>query len=90
MELSLNSRLVFVPKTISQFLEQVSKIKDESEKLSKLEDYLKRFEEERGKIDAFKRELPLCTSLVNNGGLYFYFFCCTCVLVFGRWVFDFL
>ncbi|XP_062102111.1 transcription factor HHO5 [Humulus lupulus] len=66
MELSLNSGLVFVPKTISDFLQQVSTIRDGSEKLSKLDDYVKRFEEERRKIDAFKRELPLCMSLVND------------------------
>ncbi|KAM6564407.1 hypothetical protein CsatB_024405 [Cannabis sativa] len=68
MELSLNnnSGLAFVPKIISEFLEHVSKIRDGSEKLSKLDDYVKRFEEEKRKIDAFKRELPLCMSLVTD------------------------
>ncbi|KAK5817119.1 myb family transcription factor EFM-like [Gossypium arboreum] len=32
----------------------------------KLEDYLSRLEEERLKIDAFKRELPLCMQLLTN------------------------
>ncbi|KAF4400064.1 hypothetical protein CsatB_011488 [Cannabis sativa] len=32
----------------------------------KLEDYLNRLEEERLKIDAFKRELPLCMQLLTN------------------------
>ncbi|KAK9715288.1 hypothetical protein RND81_06G154700 [Saponaria officinalis] len=32
----------------------------------KLEDYLTRLEEERLKIDAFKRELPLCMQLLTN------------------------
>ncbi|POO02741.1 GARP transcription factor [Trema orientale] len=66
MELSLNSSMVFVPKTISEFLAEVSTIRNGSEKLSKLDDYVQRFEEERRKIDAFKRELPLCMSLVND------------------------
>jgi len=33
----------------------------------KLEDLLSRLEQERLKIDAFKRELPLCMQLLNNG-----------------------
>lgn len=33
----------------------------------KLEEYLNRLEEERLKIDAFKRELPLCMQLLTNG-----------------------
>lgn len=33
----------------------------------KLEDFLARLEEERLKIDAFKRELPLCMQLLTNG-----------------------
>lgn len=33
----------------------------------KLEDFLNRLEEERLKIDAFKRELPLCMQLLTNG-----------------------
>ncbi|KAL8129558.1 hypothetical protein V2J09_018713 [Rumex salicifolius] len=31
-----------------------------------LEDYLSRLEQERLKIDAFKRELPLCMHLLSN------------------------
>ncbi|XP_019171025.1 PREDICTED: myb family transcription factor EFM-like [Ipomoea nil] len=34
--------------------------------LQKLEDFLSRLEEERLKIDAFKRELPLCMQLLTN------------------------
>lgn len=33
----------------------------------KLEEFLSRLEEERLKIDAFKRELPLCMQLLTNG-----------------------
>lgn len=32
-----------------------------------LEEFLTRLEEERVKIDAFKRELPLCMQLLTNG-----------------------
>lgn len=39
----------------------------ESTSQIKLEDFLARLEEERHKIEAFKRELPLCMQLVNNG-----------------------
>ena len=67
MELSLDSSLVPIPTTISDFLAEVSTIRDSSEKLSKLNDYVKRLEEEMKKIDAFKRELPLCMILLNDG-----------------------
>ena len=33
----------------------------------KLREFLARLEEERLKIDAFKRELPLCMHLLNHG-----------------------
>ncbi|OIT29678.1 myb family transcription factor efm [Nicotiana attenuata] len=36
------------------------------EKTLKIEDYVKRLEDEMKKIDAFKRELPLCLLLVND------------------------
>lgn len=68
MELSLDSSLLFVPTTISEFIVQVSTIRDGSEKLSKLDDYVQRLEDEMKKIDAFKRELPLCMILLNEGG----------------------
>lgn len=37
---------------------------DESQKLAV---YLRHLEEERGKIEAFKRELPLCMQLLDAG-----------------------
>lgn len=37
-----------------------------NEQTQKLEDFLARLEEERLKIDAFKRELPLCMQLLTN------------------------
>lgn len=68
MELSLDSSLVFIPATISEFIAEISSIRDISEKLSKLDDYVNRLEDEMKKIDAFKRELPLCILLLNDGG----------------------
>ncbi|VVA15262.1 PREDICTED: myb [Prunus dulcis] len=65
-ELSLDFRPTFVPKTISDFLKEVSMIGSVSERLSKLDDFVKRLEEEMRKIDAFKRELPLCMFLLND------------------------
>ncbi|KAI4327488.1 hypothetical protein L6164_019941 [Bauhinia variegata] len=66
MELSLDLSLGFVPKTVSEFLGEISRSRDRSEKLSMLDDFVKRLEEEMRKIDAFKRELPLCVLLVND------------------------
>ncbi|KAK8640135.1 hypothetical protein V6N13_007895 [Hibiscus sabdariffa] len=65
-ELSLDFRPTFVPKTISSFLKEVSLIGNVSDKVSILDAFVKRLEEEMRKIDAFKRELPLCMILLND------------------------
>ncbi|XP_010540320.1 PREDICTED: myb family transcription factor EFM isoform X2 [Tarenaya hassleriana] len=65
-ELSLDLRPSFQPRTISDFLKEVSAIGDVSERVSKLEDFVKEFEGEMKKIDGFKRELPLCMLLLND------------------------
>ncbi|XP_021896708.1 transcription factor HHO6 isoform X1 [Carica papaya] len=66
-ELSLDFRpSSFVPKTISDFLKEVSRIGSVSEKVSKLDGFVKGLEEEMRKIDAFKRELPLCMLLLKD------------------------
>lgn len=46
---------------------------DHPDQTQKLEDFLSHLEEERLKIDAFKRELPLCMQLLTNGILLFIF-----------------
>ncbi|KAL4320031.1 hypothetical protein GQ457_18G016660 [Hibiscus cannabinus] len=65
-ELSLDFRPTFIPKTITNFLKEVSLIGNASDKASKLDAILKGLEEEMKKIDAFKRELPLCMLLLND------------------------
>ncbi|GLU02993.1 hypothetical protein SLE2022_202170 [Rubroshorea leprosula] len=65
-ELSLEFRPTFVPKTITEFLGEVSMIGNVSEKISKLDGFVKLLEEEMRKIDAFKRELPYCMLLLND------------------------
>ncbi|KAI9127529.1 hypothetical protein K1719_000522 [Acacia pycnantha] len=65
-ELSLDLRPTFVPKTISDFLHEVSAIGNAADKLSRFDEFLKRLEEEMMKIDVFKRELPLCLLLLND------------------------
>ncbi|KAJ4830095.1 hypothetical protein Tsubulata_017778 [Turnera subulata] len=65
-ELSLDFRPTFVPKTISDFLKEVSLIADVSEKASRVNSFVDGLEEEMKKIDAFKRELPLCMLLLND------------------------
>jgi uncharacterized protein YqfA (UPF0365 family) len=44
---------------------------DQLEQTQKLQEFLARLEEERLKIEAFKRELPLCMQLLTNGNLSF-------------------
>ncbi|XP_057419863.1 myb family transcription factor EFM-like isoform X2 [Lotus japonicus] len=65
-ELSLDLRPSFVPKTVANFLYELSTIPRSTDKLSRLHDFLARLEDELRKIDAFKRELPLCMLLLND------------------------
>ncbi|XP_044507391.1 transcription factor HHO6 [Mangifera indica] len=65
-ELSLNFKPTFLPKTVNDFLREVSMIGNVSDKVSKLDAFVKGLEEEMKKIDAFKRELPLCMLLLND------------------------
>ncbi|XP_057464772.1 transcription factor HRS1-like [Actinidia eriantha] len=65
-ELSLDVRPTFITKTISEFLGELIEIGSASEKLTRLDDFVKRLEDEMRKIDAFKRELPLCMILLND------------------------
>ncbi|KAI4298426.1 hypothetical protein L6164_031987 [Bauhinia variegata] len=65
-ELSLDLKPTFLPKTITDFLYEVSTIGNAAEKRLRLDDYVERLEEEMRKIDAFKRELPLCMLIMND------------------------
>ncbi|KAK6805704.1 hypothetical protein RDI58_003489 [Solanum bulbocastanum] len=65
-ELSLDCRPSFIPKSITDFLRQLSLIRNVPDKLSQIDDYITRFEDEMRKIDAFKRELPLSVLLVKD------------------------
>lgn len=86
-ELSLNSIHVHHPKTITEFLRELSMIKDNSVKSTKLEEYIKQLQDEMRKIDAFKRELPLSMHLLNDGNLSPYM--CVYVDVYGFWIWVF-
>lgn len=44
---------------------------DQPDQSQKLEDFLARLEEERLKIEVFKRELPLCMQLLTDGKPFF-------------------
>ncbi|KAL0422667.1 UNVERIFIED_CONTAM: Myb family transcription factor EFM [Sesamum latifolium] len=68
-ELSLDSRFSskpYVHRNIGEFIAEVSRIHTASEKILKLEDYVNRLQDEMKKIDAFKRELPLCMLLLSD------------------------
>lgn len=66
MELNLDLGVYSLPKPLSEFLHEVSRIKDCPSALSEIHGFVDRLEEERRKIDAFKRELPLCMLLLNE------------------------
>ncbi|CAH9057660.1 unnamed protein product [Cuscuta europaea] len=65
-ELQLDCRTPSVLPTITKFLGEISMIGNLSERLMKINDRVWRLEEEMRKIDAFKRELPLCMLLLND------------------------
>lgn len=72
----------YVPRTINEFIGEVSMMRGNvQEKLLKLDDYVIRLDDEMRKIDAFKRELPLCMLLLNDGPFYYV---CFYFSVFGR------
>lgn len=75
-ELGLDCRFSpkpFVQRPIGRFLSDVAKIHCESDRILKLDDYANRLREEMKKIDAFKRELPLCMLLISDGAIRFFF-----------------
>jgi hypothetical protein len=55
---------LLVPKTICDFRREVSMIRNVSERMARLEEFIKRLEKEMRKVDAFKRELPLYMNLL--------------------------
>ncbi|CAA0807563.1 Homeodomain-like superfamily protein [Striga hermonthica] len=55
-----------VRRTIGEIFPQVSRSHGVSEKIPRLEDYAVRLRDEMKKIDAFKRELPLCMLLLRD------------------------
>lgn len=57
----------FASKVISDILKDVSAIDDFSKKLLKLDFHVHQLEQELGKIEAFKRELPNCMHLLTDG-----------------------
>jgi hypothetical protein len=63
-ELSLDCK----PHSYSMLLKSFGEQNDQTQKL---EEFLSLLEEERLKIDVFKRELPLCMQLLTNG-IYIY------------------
>ena len=62
-ELSLDCK----PQRYSMLLKSFGDNFQSDQTTQKLEDLLSRLEQERLKIDAFKRELPLCMQLLGNG-----------------------
>ncbi|XP_009774094.1 transcription factor HHO6-like [Nicotiana tabacum] len=65
-ELSLDCRPTFIPTSITDFLKQLSSIRNVPDKLFQIDEYISRLEDEMRKIDAFKRELPLSVLLVKD------------------------
>lgn len=74
-EVSLNIR----PKRMSDLFGDISNVSD---KIDKLDDIIKRLEDEMIKIDAFKRQLPLTVLLINDGWCLF-FKCCFVLIIFS-------
>ncbi|XP_072958443.1 myb family transcription factor EFM-like [Typha angustifolia] len=62
-EIGLDLKLCAM-KTVGGFLKEAFAIDDGDGKVAKLEEYVRNLEMERGKIEVFKRELPLCMQLL--------------------------
>lgn len=69
LDCSVSSNKPWIPRSTADFLAQLSRMDSVPEKISKLDNYVIRLQEEMKKIDAFKRELPLCMLLLNDGEL---------------------
>lgn len=74
LELGLSLKPSYVPKTISDLLSDLAKIDNIRLKLSVLNDYLKKYEEELSRVVPFRRELPQCVLLLMEGDDLFSFF----------------
>lgn len=57
------------PQSSGNEFKAVSTSGDQIERVRKLDEYLKALEDERHKIEAFKRELPHCMQLLDYGQL---------------------
>ncbi|XP_035841981.1 transcription factor HHO5 isoform X2 [Helianthus annuus] len=64
--LSLDLQPVFIPKSITHFLTELSTVTSVTQKLLHVNDFVNRLESETRKIEAFERELPLCMILIND------------------------
>ncbi|TYH62058.1 hypothetical protein ES332_D07G092700v1 [Gossypium tomentosum] len=64
IELSLSLKPSYVPKSISSLLFDLSKIDNQYYKLSVLNDYICKLEEELARVQPLKHLLPLCTLLL--------------------------
>ncbi|KAI7757533.1 hypothetical protein M8C21_017079 [Ambrosia artemisiifolia] len=65
-ELTLDFHPVFIPKSVSQFLGELSRIGSVTEKVLQVNDFVNRLESETHKLEAFGRELPLCMLLAKD------------------------
>lgn len=61
-ELTLNCG----PSVTSASIKSISLVGDHLERMRRHEEYIKGLEEERKKIEVFKRELPFCMQLLND------------------------
>ncbi|KAK4788263.1 hypothetical protein SAY86_019582 [Trapa natans] len=65
-EVSFEHRPAWVARSIGGLLRDISSVSDAAERSSKLTELVGMLEDEMRKIDAFKRELPLCMILLRD------------------------
>ncbi|GMN57569.1 hypothetical protein TIFTF001_026673 [Ficus carica] len=66
LQLSLGLKPSYVPKTIANLFSDLAKVDDVQKKLSVLDDYLKKYEEELARVEPFRRDLPQCMLLLMD------------------------
>lgn len=60
----------YIPPSITNFLNHLSMIKDISERLAELNEYVSKLEQEMRKLDALKRNPQHCMLLLKDGKMY--------------------
>lgn len=78
---SLHSSPKFTTWAITHFIGELPSVPDQGDRALKMDAFVNRLQEEMGKIEASKHELPLCITLLNDGNIDLYANCVLCLFL---------